>query len=98
MRRAVSRGQNRFGTLRTHSCSRFGRRAVDRTYNARVRILAIMLSPILDPLPLAGRVALVTGAATGIGRAAALAFAVSGARVVVSTDTDVEGGEATVAT
>jgi NAD(P)-dependent dehydrogenase (short-subunit alcohol dehydrogenase family) len=43
---------------------------------------------------LEGRVALVTGAASGIGRAAAYLFAREGASVVVS-DVDVEGGEAT---
>jgi NAD(P)-dependent dehydrogenase (short-subunit alcohol dehydrogenase family) len=43
-----------------------------------------------------GKVALVTGAANGIGRATALAFAQSGVRVVVS-DIDVKGGEETVA-
>ena len=42
------------------------------------------------------QVALVTGAASGIGRAASLAFARQGARVVVS-DVDVPGGEETVA-
>jgi NAD(P)-dependent dehydrogenase (short-subunit alcohol dehydrogenase family) len=42
------------------------------------------------------KVALVTGAASGIGRASALAFARGGARVMVS-DVDVAGGEATVA-
>ncbi len=41
-------------------------------------------------------VALVTGAASGIGRAIALAYARSGAKVVVS-DTQREGGEQTVA-
>lgn len=42
-----------------------------------------------------GKVALVTGASAGIGRAAAEAFAREGARVVVA-DIDVEGGEETV--
>jgi NAD(P)-dependent dehydrogenase (short-subunit alcohol dehydrogenase family) len=42
-----------------------------------------------------GRVAIVTGAASGIGRAAAAAFASDGARVVVA-DVSVEGGEETV--
>ncbi|WP_439888221.1 SDR family oxidoreductase [Pseudomonas sp. MBLB4123] len=46
-------------------------------------------------LSFSGRVALVTGAAAGIGRATALAFASEGLRVVVS-DVDVAGGEATV--
>ncbi|HEX5691484.1 MAG TPA: SDR family oxidoreductase [Roseiflexaceae bacterium] len=41
-----------------------------------------------------GKVAIVTGAASGIGRAAALAFAREGAQVVVS-DVDAEGGAAT---
>lgn len=43
-----------------------------------------------------GRVALVTGAANGIGRATALAFAKSGYKVVVS-DIDGQAGQATVA-
>jgi NAD(P)-dependent dehydrogenase (short-subunit alcohol dehydrogenase family) len=43
-----------------------------------------------------GKTALVTGAASGIGRATALAFAREGARVVVS-DRDGRGGEETVA-
>ena len=43
-----------------------------------------------------GKVALVTGAGSGIGRATALAFARRGVRVVVA-DLDPEGGEATVA-
>jgi NAD(P)-dependent dehydrogenase (short-subunit alcohol dehydrogenase family) len=42
------------------------------------------------------RVALVTGGASGIGRASALAFAAAGARVAVS-DIDVDGGAGTVA-
>ena len=41
-------------------------------------------------------IAVVTGAASGIGRASALAFAARGAKVVVS-DVQVDGGEATVA-
>jgi NAD(P)-dependent dehydrogenase (short-subunit alcohol dehydrogenase family) len=43
-----------------------------------------------------GKVALVTGASSGIGRATALAFAREGAKVVVA-DVTVEGGEETVA-
>lgn len=43
-----------------------------------------------------GKVALVTGGSTGIGRAAALAFASKGAHVVVVADKSVEGGESTV--
>lgn len=42
-----------------------------------------------------GKVALVTGAASGIGRESALAFARKGAKVVVA-DITVDGGEATV--
>lgn len=44
---------------------------------------------------LEGKVALVTGASAGIGRASAIAFAREGAKVVVS-DVNVEGGEETV--
>ena len=44
---------------------------------------------------LEGRVALVTGGSSGIGRATALAFSWEGAKVVVS-DVDVEGGDETV--
>lgn len=42
-----------------------------------------------------GKVAIVTGASSGIGRAAALAFAAAGAKVVAA-DVDREGGEETV--
>ena len=44
---------------------------------------------------LQGKVAIVTGASSGIGRATALAFAREGVRVVVS-DVNVEGGQETV--
>jgi NAD(P)-dependent dehydrogenase (short-subunit alcohol dehydrogenase family) len=43
-----------------------------------------------------GKVALVTGAASGIGRVAALIFAREGAAVLVSTDANLEGGHETV--
>lgn len=42
------------------------------------------------------KVALVTGAATGIGRAGARLFAREGAKVLVTTDSNVAGGEETV--
>src|SRR5690349_11200777 len=45
---------------------------------------------------LAGRVAIITGGASGIGRAACLLFAAAGARVVVA-DIDEAGGQATAA-
>ena len=44
----------------------------------------------------AGKVAIVTGGATGIGRATALAFARAGAHVVIA-DVAVEAAEATLA-
>lgn len=47
-------------------------------------------------LPFTGKVVLVTGAASGIGRAIALAFGRAGACVVVA-DTSIEGGHATAA-
>src|SRR5580704_1908743 len=47
-----------------------------------------------DTMDFTGKVALITGGGGGIGRAAALAFAKAGAKVVV-VDRDVASGEAT---
>ncbi|HEX5501056.1 MAG TPA: SDR family oxidoreductase [Thermomicrobiales bacterium] len=49
---------------------------------------------IIHPQAMEGKVALVTGAGSGIGRATARAFAAAGARVVAA-DVDADGGEAT---
>ena len=49
------------------------------------------MSPIVD-----GKVALVTGGGSGIGRGAALVFAREGVRGVVVADRDEEGGAETV--
>lgn len=54
------------------------------------------MSITTQPLDFTAKVALVTGAASGIGRASALAFAALGAQVVVS-DVATDGGDETVA-
>jgi len=54
-----------------------------------------LLQELSMSMTFSGQVALVTGAAAGIGRATALAFAREGLKVVVA-DLDVAGGEATV--
>ncbi len=45
---------------------------------------------------LRNKVALVTGGSSGIGRSSALTFAREGAKVIVSNDSDIKGGEETV--
>ena len=54
------------------------------------------MNPDLARLGLAGRVAIVTGAASGIGKAAAEIMAACGARVI-ACDVNAEGVKATVA-
>jgi NAD(P)-dependent dehydrogenase (short-subunit alcohol dehydrogenase family) len=52
------------------------------------------VTPVFDPAALAGRAGIVTGAASGIGRATAIALAAVGADVLV-VDRDFEGGQET---
>ena len=59
-------------------------------------IHATTLDPLARAGRLAGRTAVITGIASGQGRAAALAFAAEGA-VVVGCDVDAAGAEETVA-
>lgn len=47
------------------------------------------------PVDIKGKVVIITGGATGIGRTAALEFGMLGAKVVVATGNNVAGGEAT---
>jgi 3-oxoacyl-[acyl-carrier protein] reductase len=54
------------------------------------------VSDVFDPFRLTGKVAVVTGGASGIGQAAAEVWAAAGASVVVG-DLDLEGAEKTVA-
>ncbi|HWH19161.1 MAG TPA: SDR family oxidoreductase [Solirubrobacterales bacterium] len=53
------------------------------------------MTPVFDPAALAGRAGVVTGAASGIGRATALALVAAGADVLV-VDVDEKGGAETV--